>query len=96
MEHLTLKGLTFKTPDVFSLMIQQVPNVSVLTFYHNIEDIQQNRVPAMEPINEEKLEKLLQKKCLQHLRELSITAINIKFGPIFLTHQREGSHFYLC
>ena len=90
LEHLTLKGLTFKSPDVFSLIIQQVPNVTVLTFYHNIEDIQQNRVPAREPINEEKLEKLLQKKCLQHLRELTITGINMEFGPIFLTQQRKG------
>ena len=96
LEHLTLKGLTFKSPDVFSLIIQQVPNVTVLTFYHNIEDIQQNRVPAREPINEEKLEKLLQKKCLQHLRELTITGINMEFGPIFLTHQRKGPRFYFC
>ena len=62
LEHLTVKGLTFKTPDVFSLIIQQVPNVSVITFYHNLEDFQQNIVPAMEPINEEKLEKFYKTK----------------------------------
>ena len=85
-----MKGLTFRNPDVFSLMVQQVPNVAILIFYHNIEDIQQNRLPSKEPINDEKLEKLLQKKCLQHLRELIITGINMEFGPIFLTQQRKG------
>ena len=88
-----MKGLTFPNADVFSLIVQQVPNVTSLTFYHNIEDIQQNRLPSKEPINDEKLEKLLQKKCLQHLRELTITGINMEFGPIFLTQQRQDSFF---
>ena len=90
LEHLTMKGLTFKNPDVFSLVVQQVPNVAILIFYHNIEDIQQNREPAKEPINDEKLQKLLQKNCLQHLQELTITGINMEFGPIFLTEDRQG------
>ena len=91
LEHLTMKGLTFRNPDVFSLLLQQVPNVAVLIFYHNIEDIQQNREPAKEPINDEKLQKLLQKNCLQHLRELTITGINMEYGPIFLTQDRQDS-----
>ena len=90
LEHLAVKGVTFKEPDVFCRMVLQAPRLTVLTLYHNIEHIQQNRIPDREPINEQKLEKLLQKKCLQHLRELTITGINMEFGPIFLTHQRKG------
>ena len=85
-----MKGVTFRNPDVFSMIVQQVPNVANLIFYHNIQDIQQNREPAKEPINDEKLEKLLQKNCLQHLQELTITGINMEFGPIFLTQDRPG------
>ena len=57
LEHLAVKGVTFKEPDVFCRMVLQAPRLTVLTLYHNIEHIQQNRVPDREPINEQKLEK---------------------------------------
>jgi len=87
LEHLTLKGVTFQSADVFFDILLQTPNLVSLTFFHKLNDIHPNRVPSNEPINDAKLAELLRRNPLRKIQDLNITAIDHEFGPLLLTEE---------
>jgi len=87
LEHLTLKGATFQSSDVFYNILLQPINLVSLTFFHKLNDIHPNRIPSQEPINDTKLAEILKKNPLKKIKHLNITAIDHEFGPLLLTEE---------
>lgn len=87
LEHLTLKGATFQSVDVFFNILLQTPNLVSLTFFHKLNDIHPNRIPSQEPINDQKLAEIFKRNPLRKIQEVNITAIDHEFGPLLLTEE---------
>ena len=80
LECLSLKGNKFKTANVLSNILHQSGNLINLTIFHKLEDIQENRIESLEPLNDLKMTELFRKNPLKKLQEFTITSVNHHFG----------------
>ena len=87
LEHLSLKGTTFESTDVFMNILFRTKSLLTLTFFHKLTDIHPNRLPSQEPINDQKVSELLKVNPLKNLQELNLTAIDHEYGPLLLTDE---------